>query len=746
MSHKWAARGGLKLVLGLAFVLALLALACAGPAGKQGQAGEKGPAGPQGAAGTAGPIGAAGPAGVAGAKGDTGAQGLAGKDVPIAAADRQVNVTMTVSKPTNGTHFVVGEAPVLTITLKDQIGKAFDRANDFSQLRLMLAGPQESTDTTTAVKLLKASADRTQAEHHYIDLKANKDVQVSDTTLTYKLAAVSDEKQGTYIASLWAIYKTNTFQQQMVVAELQVGTATVEKQIVEKEKCAVCHLGADSGKFYFHHVDQVSAGSPAGNFSLDQNAVRNCKTCHNNDGYSATLAADGKTRNVPSPIVKKVHGVHFGEELTNPLNVDPSTGVFKLYREVVFPADVRNCTACHVDDRWKTKPSRLACGACHDNIDWATGKSVVKDKKDHGGGPQANDTACAACHTADAPGLKPISVAHKVEATPPDATVAITMSPPANGKFYVAGEKPAVSIGFKDASGAVMNPSSMTEALWNRVSLQVSGPREDTKPVLTTAATQAAAGTYTGSYAYNDLRLLSDPAKGDPKATRTATGITYQLDDVAGLRAGTYTVFVQARKVNTGVALVNFQVGTATGEKQVATGCTACHGETKMHGSYPFSLAPDVCKNCHDYQRQLSGKIGWNNSNNGFGAAPLSRRVHGVHFGAYLEKPKEVHQTFDVSGIIFPQDVRNCTKCHTADTSGTWKTQPSRLACNGCHDSDAGIGHTKLMTVDPTPNEPWSGDETETCGACHGAGKEFSPDKVHNIATPYVPPYPREKE
>ncbi|MDP2661813.1 MAG: hypothetical protein Q8R28_13880, partial [Dehalococcoidia bacterium] len=575
------------LLLGLS--LAVFWAACAGAQGPTGPSGSQGPAGVAGqvgAKGDTGPAGAKGDIGAAGAKGDA---GPAGKDVPIAAADRQLNLTVAVSRPANGTYFVAGEAPVLTITMKDQLGKGFDRANDFSQLRLMLAGPQETIETTTAVKLLKTSADRTQAEHHYIDLKANKDVQASDTTLTYKLAAVSDEKPGTYVASLWAIYKAAPFQQDMVVAELQVGTATAEKQIVEKEKCAACHQGASSGKFYFHHIDQVSAGSPAGNFSIDQNAVRNCKTCHNNDGYSATLAADGKTRNVPSPIVKKVHGVHFGEELTNPANIDPKTGVFKLYTEVVFPADVRNCTACHVDDRWKTKPSRLACGACHDNIDWATGKSVVAAKKDHGGGPQANDSACSACHTADAPGLAPVSVVHKVEVTPPEATVAITMSPAANGKFYVAGEKPTVSIGFKDASGAVVNPATMTEADWSRVSLQVSGPREATKPVLTTAAAQAAAGTYTGSYVYNDLRVRTDPAKEDPKATRTATGITYQLADVAGLKTGTYTVFVQARKTATGLAIVNFQVGTETAEKQVATGCTACHGATMMHGSYPFA-------------------------------------------------------------------------------------------------------------------------------------------------------------
>ncbi|MBI2918255.1 MAG: cytochrome c3 family protein [Chloroflexi bacterium] len=758
--------GGVVLVVLLASVLA----ACtgpAGPAGERGPAGAQGVAGPAGAAGERGPagaaglvgpagpagaVGAAGPAGATGAAGATGpagAAGSAGKDAPVPPGERALSLAVAVSKPANGTHFVAGEAPTLTITVKDQQGKGFNRADDFSQLRLMAAGPIETADTITPVKLLKTTADRTQAIHHYVDLKTNAEVQESGGVLTYKLGAVSDEKPGTYIASVWAIYKANPFQQDMKVAEFQVGTATVEKQIVEKEKCAACHLGADSGKFYLHHIDQVSAGSPAGNFSIDQNAVRNCKTCHNNDGYSATLAADGKTRDVPSPIVKKVHGVHMGEGLKNPLNTDPKTGVFKLYTEVVFPADVRNCTRCHVDDRWNTKPSRLACGTCHDDTWFGAEAAKPVGLVMHEGGEMKDDSECTLCHKPDS-GLAPIVKAHKVEPVAADTAVAITLSPPANGKFYVAGEKPTVSIGYKDAAGAAVAPATMSEATWNSVRLQVSGPRENTKPVLTTAAAKAAAGTYTGSYAYNDLRVRTDPANEDPKATRTATGITYQLDDVVGLEAGTYTVFAVARKGTTGssaIALVNFQVGTATEEKQVATGCAACHGETNMHGSYPIALAPDLCKNCHDYQRQIANRSGWGQNNNGFGAAPIARRVHGLHFGKYLDKPLEVYPrptTFDASKIIFPQDVRNCSKCHTADTTGTWKTEPSRLACLACHDKNAAIGHASLQTIDATPEEPYSGDEVETCAVCHGAGREFSPDKVHNIAKPYKAPYPRE--
>ncbi|MCL5281708.1 MAG: hypothetical protein M1376_17560 [Planctomycetes bacterium] len=186
-------------------------------------------------------------------------------------------------------------------------------------------------------------------------------------------------------------------------------------------------------------------------------------------------------------------------------------------------------------------------------------------------------------------------------------------------------------------------------------------------------------------------------------------------------------------------------MGTDKPEPMVATNCTECHGDTRMHASYfavPFN--PDICKSCHDYEKQLAGKTGWKDSNWGFGAGPLARRVHGVHFGRYLDKPAEVQPTVDYSHVIFPQDVRNCTKCHADNPA--WKEEPSRLACLACHDSDEAQAHGELMTFDLTPADPYGGDEVETCEVCRGADAAFAPDVVHNISNPYKPPYPREPQ
>ena len=63
-----------------------------------------------------------------------------------------------------------------------------------------------------------------------------------------------------------------------------------------------------------------------------------------------------------------------------------------------------------------------------------------------------------------------------------------------------------------------------------------------------------------------------------------------------------------------------------------------------------------------------------------------------------------------------------------------------------CHDSDAANGHAQAMTLYVDPSDPWSNSRTETCVICHGEGRDWSVEKVHNITDPYRPPYWREPE
>ncbi len=241
-----------------------------------------------------------------------------------------------------------------------------------------------------------------------------------------------------------------------------------------------------------------------------------------------------------------------------------------------------------------------------------------------------------------------------------------------------------------------------------------------------------------GYYAKNDLRSRTVPANNDPRVTRTAGSITYQLDPVDDLEPGTYVVFAEfADRGSTNatsywapsIARTNFQVGTATTQLPPAANCNSCHQSSSGRGltmsltsvhRVPFETnAIDWCGSCHDYQPQTATGATW------AGAVPISRRVHGIHAAdAWLNYPNATIGHADtVPGrnwrLPFPQDIRNCESCHPAGTtSGTW-TQANRIACGGCHDSDAATAHLRAMTFDPTPADPFSGDEAQSCRACH---------------------------
>ncbi|MFO0551546.1 MAG: OmcA/MtrC family decaheme c-type cytochrome [Polyangiaceae bacterium] len=241
-----------------------------------------------------------------------------------------------------------------------------------------------------------------------------------------------------------------------------------------------------------------------------------------------------------------------------------------------------------------------------------------------------------------------------------------------------------------------------------------------------------------GSTTSNNISKRTVPANNDPKVAWTTGGIVYTLDPVDDLTPGTYTVNIEmtdrgridAANYNTPtVAKATFQVKQAAEEPLVANNCNSCHEsedgrgyvlDWSRHNKIFDNTATDQCTACHDYQPQNATGTTWT------GARPINRRVHGIHFGSSLYKPLatvDYANGDSVPGrnwdITFPQDVRNCETCHTAQTSGTWQTQAARLPCSGCHDSDAALAHFRIMTWDPTPTDPWSGDEEESCTSCH---------------------------
>jgi OmcA/MtrC family decaheme c-type cytochrome len=86
----------------------------------------------------------------------------------------------------------------------------------------------------------------------------------------------------------------------------------------------------------------------------------------------------------------------------------------------------------------------------------------------------------------------------------------------------------------------------------------------------------------------------------------------------------------------------------------------------------------------------------------------------------------------DFSDVVFPQEIRNCTKCHDGADPDTpqgnnWQDVPSMEACGSCHDD---IDFSKDGSIDPStglPHEPGghSGGVVASdsqCNVCHREG------------------------
>ena len=210
-------------------------------------------------------------------------------------------------------------------------------------------------------------------------------------------------------------------------------TATdFSREIVSVNNCEACHrqLGGIPGL--------SEAEDAAGFHGGSRNETQYCVVCHTDQRRygqkEATFTTDGAIRTFTSEtrlvdgrtvgnFPNYIHKVHMG-----PLLVHEKYDYAGVQPEhTTYPQDIRNCTSCHDKssksalstktkdgDNWKAKPSTLACGACHDGINFATGTGLTLGDKAaglktsningtglaHAGGPQADDSQCTACHNA----------------------------------------------------------------------------------------------------------------------------------------------------------------------------------------------------------------------------------------------------------------------------------------------------------------------------------------------------------
>jgi len=145
--------------------------------------------------------------------------------------------------------------------------------------------------------------------------------------------------------------------------------------------------------------------------------------------------------------------------------------------------------------------------------------------------------------------------------------------------------------------------------------------------------------------------------------------------------------------------------------------CNVCHDKITAHGS---RFETRMCVTCHN-------PGSWFDSD-----TPVDFKVmiHKIHRGENLPSGGYAVGNHDFSDVVFPQDIRNCTKCHDgADTDtpqgNNWQV-PSMEACGSCHeDIDFSKDGSGTPPVDPTGHPGGIQTDNSLCLTCHTATNTF---------------------
>jgi OmcA/MtrC family decaheme c-type cytochrome len=454
------------------------------------------------------------------------------------------------------------------------------------------------------------------------------------------------------------------------------------------------------------------------------------------------------------------HQIHMGAQLPSVVAGTPYTFVgyqnaVSDFSAVVDPADPRRCQVCHDQTTgaaqatlYATNPTRVACGSCHNNVNFVTGAN-------HLAGAQPDDSRCSTCHTSQGTSDFDNSVvgAHVV---PADSSLlsglVATIKSVANTS---AGSAPTVTFTLRDSKGNGVAPSSLGSG-----SLTMAGPTSD--------------------YGSAGFGVASTPGYVTESFTKTActpdgTCVYTFTHPIPAGSTGTYAIAIEAIRTETLLPGARNQQTVTYGAANPVTyfsvdgsallprrtvvsqaNCNQCHYSLSEHGTLRNNVA--YCVMCHNALNSDAATRATSTS-----AADKSQPaqgidfdllVHRVHFGpnAVATGAKSPYVVigyggarYDLSHTLYPPlspagvagDTRNCSMCHVGSTilnlplglspaldPQGWINPNQAVAnsCSGCHTSKSQAGHSLLNT---------SSQLGETCDICHAAGTVNPVDQVH---------------
>ncbi len=466
----------------------------------------------------------------------------------------------------------------------------------------------------------------------------------------------------------------------------------VVRDVIRSQSCNRCH-----DQMAFH-------GGPRRSIEL-------CVLCHQ------PQSVDPDTGNSIDMVVM-THKIHAANTLPSvkagtPYQIIGHNQEVSDYSSVVFPADVRRCTVCHEQNTGATqadaylKGNRTACGACHDDVNFATGAN-------HDDLPQISDNQCTTCHIKqgeldfDLSILGTHAIPTESRMLPGTVFQILAVDNTAPGKA------PVVTFTVKDKSGKPIDAKTLSG-----LNLYMYGPNADVSTYVRDDA-RTAGGPGDGRYFWTMSQPLPASAKGS-----YSIGIEGRRDIVllpGTVKQQTVRDFGKNQQMAFSVDGTKVQPRRTV----VATEkCNFCHGSISFHGGNRNTT--EQCVICHN-PTMTSG---------GAAAETIDFRtfIHKVHTGEELERPY-VFGTTNFQEVRYPGDRRSCGQCHVngseqLPTPGTLSVNdpkglinpapPTTAACTACHGSYDAASHalTNISKIG------------ESCATCHGPNSEFSVTSVH---------------
>lgn len=528
-------------------------------------------------------------------------------------------------------------------------------------------------------------------------------------------------------------------------------TGITTRSIVDISSCNECH-----GKLAVH-----------GNGRFD---TAYCVVCHTPDSVDANSGnrLDFKVM---------IHKIHRGAELPSVLAGTPYV-IYGFgdsandYSDVAFPQDIRHCTKCHdaadastpEADNWRTKPSREACGSCHDQVNFDTGENHDSV------GPQPDNSACSLCHPATGPGFgRSVEEAHTIPASVAAAAfqfnlISVTDTAP--------GAVPVVTFSVtdptqNDAAYDILNDPEFTAGGGaSRLAVLLGWPTSDytntgsgSDPALPISINALTSAVANGDGTFSVTSPVPLPL------TVTGTGVAaiegHPAADPDG--DGTYDVRVPVRNVFQNFAITD---PTVVARRDVVdlNKCNQCHFSLSLHGNNRTD-AIQVCVICHnpndtDISFRTSGA-----------EVPIDFKymIHAIHAAQIRQSPLAIigfgGSVNDFSTVRFPGNLQNCLTCHlegtfelplgaevlatTVDSDGIASDPPltdgdptndlnitaTAATCFACHDRALAMAHMAQNggAFDVLQSEVDNGTLTEACAICHGPGRIADVREVHQV-------------